>query len=126
MLKVLRSYRAFLAVQQVVRINILGVASCFVSFPDMWHGGTNYPRISRTGVPKRGDVGITVTPGFIACRWAIHVVALWSGWEVFPWGFPLCSLVPSSSAAGPIKGGLLCAGQGIVQLLSNPTWQKVL
>ena len=30
---------------------------------DMWHGGTNYPRISRTGVPKRGDVGITVTPG---------------------------------------------------------------
>ena len=29
---------------------------------DMWHGGTNYPRISRTGVPKRGDVGITVTP----------------------------------------------------------------
>ena len=27
-------------------------------------GGTNYPRISNTGVPKRGDVGITVTPGF--------------------------------------------------------------
>ena len=27
----------------------------------MWHGGTNYPRISRTGVPERGDVGITVT-----------------------------------------------------------------
>jgi len=29
---------------------------------DIWHGGTNYPRISRTGVLKRGDVGITVTP----------------------------------------------------------------
>jgi len=29
---------------------------------DMWHGGTNYARISRMGVLKRGDVGITVTP----------------------------------------------------------------
>ena len=29
---------------------------------DMWHGGANYPRISCTGVPKRGDVRITVTP----------------------------------------------------------------
>ena len=32
-------------------------------FPrDMWHGGTIYPRISHMGVPKRGDVGIIVTP----------------------------------------------------------------
>ena len=30
---------------------------------DMWHGGANYPRISCTGVPKRGDIRITVTPG---------------------------------------------------------------
>ena len=33
----------------------------------MWHGGANYPRISCTEVPKRGDVGITVTPGGDAC-----------------------------------------------------------
>ena len=26
----------------------------------MWHGGTNYPRIFCMGVPKRGDVRITV------------------------------------------------------------------
>ena len=28
---------------------------------DMWYGGANYRRISCMGVPKRGDVRITVT-----------------------------------------------------------------
>jgi hypothetical protein len=29
---------------------------------DIWNGGAKYPRISCTGVPKGGDVKITVTP----------------------------------------------------------------
>ena len=27
----------------------------------MWHGGTNYPRISCMGVPKRGGGGVRIT-----------------------------------------------------------------
>ena len=37
-------------------------------FPkNILHGGAKYPRISCTGVPKRGDVIITVTPEQIRC-----------------------------------------------------------
>ena len=39
-----------------------GTVEDTVNPKDIWHGGAKYPRISCTGVPKTGDVRITVTP----------------------------------------------------------------
>ena len=38
-----------------------GTVGDTVNSKELWHKGANYPRISCTGVPKRGDVRITVT-----------------------------------------------------------------
>ena len=51
------------ACEEGVQYFLRGTVGDTINSKDMWHGGANYPRISCTGVPKRGDVRITVTPG---------------------------------------------------------------
>ena len=54
------------ACEEGVQYFLRGTVGDTINPKDMWHGGANYPRISCTGVPKRGDVRITVTPA--CCR----------------------------------------------------------
>ena len=51
------------ACEEGVQYFLRGTVGDTINPKDVWHGGANYPRISCTGVPKRGDVRITVTPG---------------------------------------------------------------
>ena len=53
------------ACEEGVQYFLRGTVGNTINPKDMWHGGANYPRISCTGVPKRGDVRITVTPAYI-------------------------------------------------------------
>ena len=49
----LRPHRSALC-EKGVQYFLRGAERETVCPKDMWHGGTNYPRISRTGVPKSG------------------------------------------------------------------------
>ena len=68
MLKVLRSYRAFLAVQQVVRINILDVASCFVSFRRFVSFPFHRFRSGFYSLPKLRNPGVKGVSDFLVIR----------------------------------------------------------
>jgi hypothetical protein len=56
---------------------------------DIWHRGEKYPRISCSGVPKRGDVTITGTPG----HYGNHILVYMS--PVLTGGIHVCLYTPT-------------------------------